>query len=93
MKAELTFFKQRKIQALKLILSSIRFWSFFEAKKLIQRLTKSSLSTVEFHWALGAMHFFTLQNIQANVTGTSRGLNDDPDESIANFSQTKQFNV
>ena len=42
----------------------------FLSKKFTQRLTKSPLSNMEFHWALGAMHFFTLQNIQANVAGT-----------------------
>ena len=59
-------------------------------KKLTQRLTKLSLSNVEFHWALGAMHFFTLPNIQANVTDKSSGLNNDLHESRAHCFQTKQ---
>ena len=87
--AELTFFKQGKIQALKLILLCIRFGSIFEAKKLTQRLTKSSLTNVEFQGALDAMHFFTLQNIQANVTGISSVLNNHLD-SKAHFFHTRQ---
>ena len=88
--AELTFFKQGKIQALKLIVLCIRFSSTFEAKKPTQRLTKSSLTNVEFQGALDAMHFFTLQNIQANVTGISSGLNNHLHDSKAHFFHTRQ---
>ena len=88
--AELTFFKQTKIQAIKLVSLCIRFWSIFEVKKTTQRLTKSSLTNVEFQGALDAMHFFRLQNIQANVTGSTSGLNNHLHDSRADFFQTNQ---